>query len=112
MSTNVGSGVNSHAASKNPTLDRSFENGTYGNLSQAPKKSGTGRNNGPLQDASMSTMRTLGGPATNERGPSGSVDYPPPGGTDPRGGKSITRAEYIDAQTASHNPDLQGHLTI
>ena len=67
-----------------------MENGSYTNLYQFPKKSSTGRND-TIQDASISTMRTLGGGAAAfDKGHQGTIssnDYTPAGGTAPRNGK-------------------------
>ena len=79
MSTHGGSGLTSgllsHGASKCNMENRSFESGPGIGSMHVPRKSAkkSGRNGVPMQDASMSTMRTLGALNTNDRGPSGTL---------------------------------------
>ena len=71
-----------------------------------PKKSSTGRSDN-MQDASISTMRTLGerGGTLTHQGTMSSNDYA--NGTAPRNGKlqkrTIETSDYVEAQETSYN---------
>jgi len=76
LSTNITSGLHSgilsHAVSQAKQEERSCESQCIlATSSQAAKKSISGRNGNPVQDTSMSTLRTLGAQNTNDRRPSG-----------------------------------------